>query len=105
MVFYAGAPLNSEEGYSLGTLFVIHSKPKELNQNQKDSLLSLTKQVVRLFELRKKNKELLESNKQIKKLNEQLNSFAYRLTHDLKYPINGVSFLLDVLHEDHLDLF
>ena len=105
VVFYAGAPLNSEEGYSLGTLCVIDSKPKELNQSQKDSLLLLSKQVVRLFELRKKNKELLESNEQIKKLNEQLNSFAYRLTHDLKSPINGVSFLLDVLHEDHIDLF
>lgn len=105
VVFYAGAPLNSAEGYPLGTLCVIDNKPKILSENQKESLLLLSKQVVRLLELRKKNKELLASNKKVKKLNEQLNSFAYRLTHDLKSPINGIHFLLNVLKEDHIALF
>jgi hypothetical protein len=105
VVFYAGAPLNSAEGYPLGTLCVIDNKPKVLSENQKESLLLLSKQVVRLLELRKKNKELLASNKKVKKLNEQLNNFAYRLTHDLKSPINGIHFLLNVLKEDHLALF
>ena len=61
--------------------------------------------MVTLLELRKKNTELAQSNKQNLKLNEQLNDFAYRLTHDLKSPINGVNFLLDVLKEDHFELF
>ena len=103
--FYAGAPLNSSEGYSLGTLCVIDNEPKKLNNTQKESLSLLAKQVVTLLELRKKNRELAESNKQNLKLNEQLNDFAYRLTHDLKSPINGVNFLLDVLKEDHFELF
>tara|TARA_B100000795_G_C22804941_1_gene444239 strand:- start:4338 stop:5549 length:1212 start_codon:yes stop_codon:yes gene_type:complete len=103
--FYAGAPLNSSEGYPLGTLCVIDTEPKELNENQKESLKLLAKQVVTLLELRKKNKELAESNKENLKLNEQLNDFAYRLTHDLKSPINGVNFLLDVLKEDHLKIY
>ncbi len=105
VVFYAGAPLNSSEGYSLGTLCVIDNKPKELNESQKESLVLLAAQVVSLLELRKKNKELVDSNNKNLKLNEQLNNFAYRLTHDLKSPINGVSFLLDVLKEDHLALY
>ncbi|MBT7815986.1 MAG: GAF domain-containing sensor histidine kinase [Polaribacter sp.] len=105
VVFYAGAPLNSSEGYSLGTLCVIDNEPKKLNNTQKESLSLLAKQVVTLLELRKKNTELAESNKQNLKLNEQLNDFAYRLTHDLKSPINGVNFLLDVLKEDHFELF
>ena len=105
VVFYAGAPLNSSEGYSLGTLCVIDNEPKKLNNTQKESLSLLAKQVVTLLELRKKNRELAESNKQNLKLNEQLNDFAYRLTHDLKSPINGVNFLLDVLKEDHFELF
>ncbi len=104
-VFYAGAPLNSSEGYPLGTLCVIDNEPKELNKIQKESLKLLAKQVVLLLELRKKNKELAESNKRNLKLNEQLNNFAYRLTHDLKSPINGVNFLLDILKKDHLELF
>ncbi|QXP65017.1 ATP-binding protein [Polaribacter sp. HaHaR_3_91] len=105
VIFYAGAPLNSSEGVPLGTLCVIDNKPKILTGNQKDSLKLLSKQVVVLLELRKKNKELSTSNSEVKKLNDQLNSFAYRLTHDLKSPINGVSFLLDVLKEDHIALF
>lgn len=105
VVFYAGAPLNSSEGFPLGTLCVIDNKPKVLNETQKESLLLLAEQVVRLLELRKKNRELKESKEKFEKLNEQLNNFAYRLTHDLKSPINGVSFLLDVLKEDHLDLY
>ncbi|OAD46114.1 sensor histidine kinase [Polaribacter atrinae] len=105
VIFYAGAPLNSSEGVPLGTLCVIDNKPKILTDNQKDSLKLLPKQVVVLLELRKKNNELSTSNSEVKKLNEQLNNFAYRLTHDLKSPINGVSFLLDVLKEDHISLF
>ena len=105
VIFYAGAPLNSSEGVPLGTLCVIDNKPKILTDNKKDSLKLLSKQVVVLLELRKKNNELSTSNSEVKKLNEQLNNFAYRLTHDLKSPINGVSFLLDVLKEDHISLF
>jgi signal transduction histidine kinase len=105
VVFYAGAPLNSSEGFPLGTLCVIDNKPKVLNETQKESLLLLAEQVVRLLELRKKNRELKESKDKFEKLNEQLNNFAYRLTHDLKSPINGVSFLLDILKEDHIDLY
>jgi signal transduction histidine kinase len=105
LVFYAGAPLNTSEGFSLGTLCVIDNKPRELEQSQKDSLKLLAKQVVNLLELRKKNYELIKANKEAAKLNEQLNNFAYRLTHDLKSPINGVNFLVDVLKQDHIDLF
>jgi signal transduction histidine kinase len=105
IIFYAGAPLNSSEGYPLGTLCVIDNEPKELSEDQKESLKLLAKQVVTLLELRKKNKELAESNKKNLKLNEQLNDFAFRLTHDLKSPINGVRFLLDVLKEDYLKLY
>jgi signal transduction histidine kinase len=105
IVFYVGAPLNSSEGFPLGTLCVIDNEPKELSEDQKESLKLLAKQVVTLLELRKKNKELAESNQKNLKLNEQLNDFAFRLTHDLKSPINGVSFLLDVLKEDYLKLY
>ncbi|MDP5104979.1 MAG: ATP-binding protein [Polaribacter sp.] len=105
VIFYAGAPLNSSEGFPLGTLCVIDDQPKVLTENQKESLLLLSKQVVVLLELRKKNKELEASNKKVKELNMQLNDFAFRLTHDLKSPINGINFLLNVLKEDHSALF
>lgn len=105
VIFYAGAPLNTSDGFSLGTLCVIDHQPKQLNQNQKDSLKLLAKHVVTLLDLRKRNSELKKVNKKVTKLNEQLNNFAYRLTHDLKTPISGVNFLVDILKEDHAKLF
>ena len=105
VIFYAGAPLNTSEGQAIGTLCVIDNEPKELNQNQKEALKLLANQVVSLLELRKKNEELKNVNSKVTQLNEQLNNFAYRLTHDLKSPISGVNFLVDVLKLDHIDLF
>ncbi len=105
VIFYAGAPLNTPDGHSLGTLCVIDNQPSDLTDTQKQSLKLLAKQVVSLLELRKKNKELTIVNNRVEKLNQRLNNFAYRLTHDLKSPINGINFLLDVLNEDHGNLF
>ncbi|EAQ41541.1 ATP-binding protein [Polaribacter sp. MED152] len=105
VIFYAGAPLNTEDGYPLGTLCVIDNEPKTLNEEQKEALKLLANQVVNLLELRKKNRELENVNKEVSNLNEQLNNFAYRLTHDLKSPINGVNFLVEVLKTDHAALF
>lgn len=105
VIFYAGAPLNTSEGQTIGTLCVIDNKPNKLNETQKDALKLLAKHVVSLLDLRKRNHELKNVNKKVTKLNEQLNNFAYRLTHDLKSPISGVNFLLDVLKEDHIDLY
>ena len=105
VIFYAGAPLNTSEGQPLGTLCVIDNKPRKLDNQQKESLKLLAKQVVSLLELRKKNLELEKTNTKVIQLNEQLNDFAYRLAHDLKSPISGVNFLLDVLKSDHTNLF
>lgn len=105
VVFYAGAPLNTSEGHALGTLCVIDTKPNNLNDSQKESLKLLANQIVSLLELRKKNEELKTVNSKVIQLNEQLNKFAFRLTHDLKSPISGVNFLLHVLKEDHHKLF
>ena len=105
VIFYAGAPLNSKEGYSLGTICVIDTKPREgLTDSQKESLKALANQVISQFELRKKNSLLESLNDEILKKNVQLNQFAYRLTHDLKVPIQGVNSLITFIKEDHKEL-
>ncbi|WP_281228198.1 sensor histidine kinase [Flavobacterium aquiphilum] len=102
VIFYAGAPLNTKDGYPLGTLCVIDTKPREgLTENQKESLKALANQVISQFELRKKNRLLEEINEEITKKNVQLNQFAHRLTHDLKVPIRGINSLLCFIKEDH----
>ena len=105
VIFYAGAPLNTSEGYSLGTLCVIDNKPREnLTETQKESLKALANQVISQFELRKKNRLLQELNDDIMLKNEQLNQFAHRLTHDLKVPIRGVNALLSFIKTHYKDL-
>lgn len=104
VVFYAGAPLNTSEGFPLGTLCVIDNKPKKLNDSQKEALTLLADQVVSLLELRKKNFKLKKTNEEITHLNDVLNGFAYKLTHDLKAPLQNVNFLINAFKEDSKDL-
>ncbi|NHN25749.1 GAF domain-containing sensor histidine kinase [Flavobacterium jejuense] len=105
VIFYAGAPLNTPEGYPLGTLCVIDTKPREnLTETQKESLKALANQVISQLELRKKNRLLQELNDEIMVKNAQLNQFAHRLTHDLKVPIRGVNSLISFIKTDYKDL-
>ncbi len=61
--FYAGAPLIMPTGAVLGTLCVIDTRVRTLNQQQKEALLLLSHQVVRLLELRESNQQILEQQK------------------------------------------
>ena len=48
--FYAGAPLTSPDGYNLGTLCVIDRQPRQLSDAQREALVRLSRQIMRLFE-------------------------------------------------------
>ncbi len=50
--FYAGAPIESEDGYRLGTLCIIDRTPRELGEDRKGHLLALKRQVELLLRLR-----------------------------------------------------
>jgi PAS domain S-box-containing protein len=49
--FYAGIPLTSRDGHSLGSLCVIDRRPKQLDSTQKQMLELLSKQIVGILEL------------------------------------------------------
>lgn len=64
--FYAGVVLKSN-GYNLGTLCVFGEEPKQLSNNQLESLQTLGNEVEARLELRLKREELIDEHKQLKK--------------------------------------
>jgi signal transduction histidine kinase len=88
--FYAGMPLKSENGYNLGTLCVIDSKPKKINEDQVRALKILSGQASKLIELRDKKNELEINNQKLESLNQLNNRITSIISHDLKGPINSL---------------
>lgn len=102
-VFYAGVPLINPNGFKLGTLCVFDHKPRQLTDVQIISLKALAKQVVNLFELRKKNSLLIEIQKELQNRNERLETFAHVVSHDLKSPLANITSLTRFLKEENIE--
>lgn len=101
IVFYAGMPLVNAEGHAIGMLCVVDDKPNKLNASQHEALKVLGGQVVAQLELRKKIIQLQELQKQSDSTMEELNKFAYVVSHDLKAPLNGITSIIEELKEDY----
>ena len=65
--FYAGALLESSDGYPLGTLCVLDYQPRELTPEQKDTLQLLAQQVMAQIELRQQMRHVEELNARLKR--------------------------------------
>lgn len=104
VVFYAGVPLINPHGYALGTLCIYDSKPRELNDKQKEALISLANQVVNIFELRKMNTQLQAAQRELQQRNERLNAFANVVSHDLKSPLANITSLTRLLREETFEI-
>lgn len=91
VIFYGGVPIVSDNGLPLGTLCVIDHKPNTLSDSQKESLKALSKQVMNLLKLRKRNSQLKQIVEQLKEKNSDLEQFTYTASHDLKSPILNIS--------------
>ncbi|MBN1203782.1 MAG: PAS domain-containing protein [Myxococcaceae bacterium] len=80
--FYAGAPLVTPEGFSLGTVCVIDRTPRTLTPQQLQALEALARQVIGQLELRRMN---LTQKRLIGELQASAERFAViqRATHDI----------------------
>jgi PAS domain S-box-containing protein len=61
--FYASAPLKDMDGFALGCLVLLDSKPRQLNEGQLQALMTLAVQVVAQLALKRKNTQLVAQTK------------------------------------------
>lgn len=66
--FYAGFPLLTPEGLSLGALCAIDRKPHELNPHQQEAMQALSRQVMALLDLRRVSSRLAAVLENVKTL-------------------------------------
>ena len=78
--FYAGAPLITPEGQVIGTLCVIDRIPREISQEQVESLKALSRQVIAQLELRRKLADLACTALEYKRMEMQLSGREKLLT-------------------------
>lgn len=87
--FYASSPLITPEGVPIGTLCVFDEEVGELTPEDSRALALLARQVVDVLELRRLTRELGQSN-------EQLESFASQVSHDLRNPLTAIAGFIEL---------
>lgn len=92
--FYAGMPLVTQLGFSLGTLCVIDSTPKTLTESQRSALKALGRQVVSLIESRLTARIALEATELLERTGEMAKVGGWQL--DL--PSMHVEWTKEVFH-------
>lgn len=99
--FYAGYPIQSRDGYPIGSLCVVDTKPKRLSDYQREAMRVLARQVSKQLELRQMNAMLREANRESEHHRESLKQVMRLISHDLRSPMSGLVSLVDLIVEDY----
>ncbi|GAA4340515.1 hypothetical protein GCM10023149_51960 [Mucilaginibacter gynuensis] len=94
--YYAGVPLVTKAGNRLGTLCVIDKMPRMLTEKQRNGLKVLADNVIKIAELRIKNKHLnylTQTQKRIISI----------LAHDVRNPLASIKSVIEFRRADMLD--
>ena len=94
--FYAGMPLVTSSGNRLGTLCVIDREPRQLSERQKFGLRVLANNVIKIAELRVKNKELYFATENQKRI-------ISILAHDVRNPLASIKNIIELERSDTID--
>ncbi|PTL75948.1 histidine kinase [Vitiosangium sp. GDMCC 1.1324] len=82
--FYAGAPLQTEDGFSVGTLCVLDRRPRGLADSQLRNLLALKRQAELLLRLRSQVRQLKERNVELEQSQERMRSLNTYLQAEMR---------------------
>jgi signal transduction histidine kinase len=103
--FYAGAPLVTTDGYALGTLCVVDSRPRRLDVEQLQALHALARQVTSQLELRRYAVALANTTARLQELERCKDELAALVGGELRAPLRLMDAYLDGLgRTGHHDL-
>jgi two-component sensor histidine kinase len=94
--FYAGAPLRTGEGLALGTLCVLDTRPRMLDELQTDMLRRLARQVMNLLDLRKVTAERAELLQERQRAAEAQDALVHELQHRFKNCLQTIDSLVSL---------
>ncbi len=106
IVFYAGMPLTTYDGFNLGTICVIDKEVRSINEQQKEALKIIAKQVIKLLELKLSielgkgvTKKLEEVALELNDANKVKDKIFSIVAHDLRSPLRNINSILDMYKE------
>lgn len=88
--FYAAVPLETSDGYKLGTLCVLDKKPRKLTDKEQKILEDLAYIVMQQLELRLMARLAVNSQ----------NKMAYMITHDVRSAVCNIPALVEIVKEN-----
>ena len=95
--FYAGAPLITTDGFALGTLCVVDTRPRRLDAEQAQALRALARQVTSQLELRRYAVALADTTARLQELERRKDDLTALVGGELKAPLRLMDAYLDGL--------
>jgi signal transduction histidine kinase/ActR/RegA family two-component response regulator len=104
--FYAGAVIRTPDGFPIGSVCVLDREPREATPRQIEALQTLARQVMTMLELRRSNRELVQTQEELTaaltaatEANAAKDEFLAKLSHELRTPLMPVVMSVGALLE------